>query len=215
MNNQICFSTNYFLLLVVAIIGTIIWLLYTLYVKNIQLFMNGNVGGNGNVDGNGNVGGNVGDMMVNKPKAFDPETIDDLVIGEVPPVRRDYRKIYDPLKKPTRRYVDYPTGIVPLMDQGGFNIPTQGYFPNFHMAGFLVDKNDSNKTLKLFVRRTDREKYEYYATHHKDHTLKLPLSVRGDKELYEGDRITVPSYGNTHFTVNLYDLEAPQYVPYV
>lgn len=207
-NSQICFSTNYFLLLIIAIVGTLVWLLYTLYVKNVQLFGNGGVMGNGTI-GNDGVG-----IAVERPRQFDPETIDDLAIGEVPPVRRDYRKIYDPLKKPTRRYVEYPTGIVPL-GQGGINIPTQGYYPNFHMAGFLVDKDDSNKTLKLFVRRTDRERYEYYATHHKDHTLKLPLSVKGDRELYEGDRIRVPSYGDVHFTVNLYDLEAPQYVPYM
>lgn len=212
-NSQVCFSTNYFLLLVVAIVGTIIWLLYTLYMANIKLFMNG---GNAVGVGNGvNVGNGNGPVVdVKQPKRFDLETIDDLSIGEVPPVRRDYRKIYDPLKKPTRRYVDYPTGITPPLDQGGFNIPTQGYYPNFHMAGFLVDKHDSDKTLKLFVRRIDRYKYEYYATHHKDHTLKLPINVCGDKELFQGDRVHVPSYGKTHFIVNLYDVEAPTYVPY-
>ena len=68
--------------------------------------------------------------------------------------------------------------------------------------------------LKLFGRRTDTYKWEYYVTHHDDPSLKIPISRQGDREIFDGDKIPIPGY-NGRYTVKLYNYEAPRYIPYL
>lgn len=153
-----------------------------------------------------------------------PDDQDDLRVGELPPRRRDYRKLHDPLKEPTRRFVDYPGGYPGLLPVGNINIPTQGYLPSYQQMGYLTvtkegKKSDSegtpdpNKMLKLFGRRIDSYRYEYYVIHHIDESLKIPLPTQGDRELMEGDEIQVPGYPGT-YKIHLYKFEGPRYIPY-
>lgn len=157
-----------------------------------------------------------------------PDDHDDLMVGELPPRNRDYRKLNDPLKQPSRRYVDYPSGYPGLLPIGNINIPTQGYLPSYQQMGYLSvtrgetkkndppeqeEKADPNRMLKLFGRRFDSHRYEYYVIHHLDESLKIPIPNKGDKELMEGDSLQVPGYPGT-YKVHLYNFEGPRYIPY-
>lgn len=204
MNNQVCIPSFYFTLLMIVFIIACIWGVYNL----IQFMQNKSDWANINSSPTSNLS----QPIAIAPTPISPDVVDDLAFGEQPAKRRDYRRIYDPLKEPSRRYVTYPGGYVP---GGNINIPTQGYLPSYQLMGYLSsDQEGPGKMLKLFGRRLDTYKYEYYTTNHKDTTLKIPLEIKGDKELMDGDTVHVPGY-QTDYKVTLYELEAPKYIPYI
>lgn len=212
---QICLPVFYFGLLIVALIALVGSVVFQYSLGWLEKIRPGGrvMGGTSREDSRmrGDMGGagGMGVPMVN------PDVVDDLAVGELPPVRRDYRKFQDPLKEPTRRYVGYPHEVR-FPEFGWRNHPTQGVFPSYQMMGYLKKKGkkkDPERMLKLYGRRTDTYKYEYYVIHHEDPELKIPLERRGDQELYDGDLIKVPGYPG-EYQVSLYDFEAPRYVPY-
>lgn len=183
-SGKICFSTFYFNLLTISTIALIIWIFYNydqLMTRRISKINGQNVN-------------NSSDTIIIKDPTDNISKLDlsdDLMLGELPPTHRDYRKLYDPLKGPTRRYVQYPSYYG---SEGLFNNPTKGYYPNYQLMGYINDKTDERKFMKLFGRRIDNEKYEYYTTHHKDRDLKIPISNKNYKELSDGDSIKIPGY---------------------
>lgn len=206
----------YFTLLIVVFIIACIWGLFNL-IQTIQLKSQSKDSGTTLL---GSLFGQQPDNtptysppnVIYQPPPISKDDADDLALGELPPRRRDYRKIYDPLKEPSRRYISYPNGYIP---GGNINIPTQGYLPSYQNMGYLSSGEDGpNKMLKLYGRRLDTHRYEYYTTHHKDPTLKIPLEIKNDKELMDGDNVHVPGY-QSDYKVTLYDFEAPKYIPYL
>jgi len=223
MNGQVCMPMFYFSLLIVSLIAAIIWGGYQLLINNQGQFYP--------------MASQPSPQIINPyqptpsssssssppsspPPSFSPpppspDQADDLALGERPPRRRDYRKLNDPLKEPSRRYVRYPDGRIPA---GNINIPTQGYLPSYQSMGYLrrsgKGEQDPDRMLRLFGRRTDTHNYQYYTTHHDDPSLKIPLDRKGDRELFEGDKIKVPGYPG-EYQVSLYDFEAPKYIPYL
>jgi hypothetical protein len=149
--------------------------------------------------------------VVTTSPAINPNVADDLMVGELPPARRDYRKMFDPLKGASQRYTPDP---IYNTTPGPFNQNTQGYYSGNQLMGYLTVEGDPDKMLKLFGRRTDRQRYEYYTMHHNDQQIKIPIKNRGDQELIEGDDIKVPGYDDK-FIVNLYQYETPRYLPFV
>lgn len=148
---------------------------------------------------------------LNQPIGPDQDTMDDLAIsGTLPPARRDYRVMADPLKQPSRRWTTTTGGPT----NGMFNVQTQGYYPSYQMMGYLNNPEDPDRMLKLFGQRRDGHRYEYYTIHHDDPEIKIPIKVRGDQELMQGDDVVVPGFGND-YKVNLYDYESPRYLPNV
>ena len=147
------------------------------------------------------------------------DAMDSLATGELPPKRRDYRRLDDPLKEPRRRYTT--GGYGPSYGIGNVNIDTRGYLEPYHMVGYLVpeggngrgDSESEDRMLKLFGRRTDKYEYEYYVIHHLDKELKIPLNISGDRELYAGSTVSVPGFAGK-FKVQLYEVEAPKYIPF-
>lgn len=209
MNNQVCINQTcmplfYFIILIIAFIGTLLWGFYHYMMNKLGMSYNLN---NNNKEEINRV------KIINQLPRLSPDQMDDLAMGELPPRERDYRKINDPLKEPSRRYVTYPGGSIP---GGNVNIPTQGYLPSFQLMGYLrkKGKDEPERMLKLFGRRLDTYKYEYYTTNHDDGTLKIPLNIKGDRELYDKDDIKVPGYSG-EYEVTLYDYEAPKYIPYL
>lgn len=212
-NQQVCLPIISFSLLIISLILSIVWGLY-----QMVRFQN---------ESSNQSSTSPAPIINYQPPPITPDQADDLALGELPPRRRDYRKINDPLKEPSRRYTAYPSGVVP---GGNINIPTQGYLPSYQLMGYLrpisqrgknIDKKteDSDdrpgnpeRMLKLFGRRIDTHRYQYYTTHHDDPTLKIPLELRGDKELFDDDELQVPGYPGK-YQVTLYDLEAPKYLP--
>lgn len=203
MNSQVCMSAFYFSLLIGSLVALLV---YGVYSYNVSMNNSQN-----NKDAYVDVPTTLG-APINYPLTHPPESIvDDLYLGNRPPRRRDYRKFEDPLQEPTRRYVNYPDHV----NYGGnVNIPTQGYRPSYQIMGYLNNKKEGpDRMLKLYGRRVDTYRYEYYAMHHDDPTLKIPLhKTNGDRELFDGDTVKVPGYMGK-FKVHLYDYEAPTYIP--
>lgn len=108
-----------------------------------------------------------------------------------------------PLKSP-----DYPTRRTPQ---------------DFQQVGVLVDPSDSNggtdpTILALFGRKmTTRDRWEYYVASDKFHMWKLPVQVQkrmcdhefGCEEIFNGDQVVVPDYGNRVFTARIYAYSDP------
>jgi len=199
--NEACMPVFYFILLILTFVLVLLWGFYHFIINQTNFFQNMQNMNQNNQE------------IFQQPPPLSPDQAEDLSYGELPPRRRDYRKIVDPLLEPSRRYVTYPGGSIP---NGNINIPTQGYLPSAQLMGYLRKKgeDDPDRMLKLFGRRLDTYKYEYYTTNHDDPTLKIPLNVRGDRELYDRDDIKVPGYPG-EYEVSLYNYETPRYIPYL
>jgi len=108
------------------------------------------------------------------------------------------------------------------------NVHTRGEPPAFQQLGFLLSERndglDEPIMLPLFGRPTyvGSNKYEYYAASDKQHMMRIPISVEnrscskdtGCNELYNNDTVYVESY-KKNFVVNIYDKDAPRYIPYI
>ena len=209
MNNQICINQTcmplfYFILLLSAFIITLLWGSYHFIINKTNNLFNMY---------QSNLNSSINQPNIPPSPPINPAIADRMAYGELPPRERDYRKIYDPLMEPSRRYVTYPGGSIP---PGNVNVPTQGYLPSFQIMGYLKKKDghDPDRMLKLYGRRLDTYKYEYYTTNHEDPTLKIPLNNKGDRELSDKDEIKVPGYEGK-YQVTLYDYDAPTYIPYL
>jgi len=138
---------------------------------------------------------------------------------EIDPIREyDYRKVYDPLESPTRRV---PRHVIPPVHVKQFiDIPTRGYPDNFKQIGLLikqgdVSSGDNEKILRLFGRQEfpGSNKYEYYTSVSSgNEVIKVPIEIKGNKELYDDDIITVDVLGSG-YKVDLHDFDSPKYYP--
>jgi len=79
--------------------------------------------------------------------------------------------------------------------------------------GADYERQDPDRILKIFGRRIDSYKYEYYVIHHFDSSLKIPIQNNRDQELYQGDTVRVPGYPD-QYVVHLYDYDGPKYIPH-
>ena len=152
------------------------------------------------------------------------------IINPILPPERSYQNSYGlPINIPSRG----PTGA---FEQIGFLSQTYngGSGRSIHSSpDSSPDSNpesshdsnpDNNKILPLFGRPIffGSKNWSYYTFSDKYQSVKMPL-VRnhqkcdqnlGCQELYQGDKVHVPPYKGD-FTVSLYDIDAPRYIPYV
>ena len=129
---------------------------------------------------------------------------------------RDRKVIFKVDHPPERRQ---PIHIQqPISLKRRINIPTRGYPDNYTLQGILVRKSDE-KTLQLFGRQKypGSSQWEYFAVGNDKNSFesKLPVEVRGDKELYDKDMIDLPYLDSKKgkFKVKLYKLDSPRYIP--
>lgn len=99
--------------------------------------------------------------------------------------------------------------------------PLRSVPQDYQQVGVLVDSaSDSNEPtiLALFGRKMQtRDRWEYYAASDKFHMWKLPVQVQkrmcdhefGCDEIYNGDQVIVPDYGNRTFTARIYAYAPP------
>jgi hypothetical protein len=131
--------------------------------------------------------------------------------------KRDRDAIFDELKPPEKRDQEYqyPTRYV----KSAINIPSRGLPDTYHALGALVRKEDE-KILQLFGRQKypGSTQWEYYVTGADTYGFpnKMPIKVKGDKEVQDKDHINVEwlNRGKGHFEVNLYPYDVPRYNPY-
>lgn len=130
--------------------------------------------------------------------------------------QRDIDVIQNPVQPPERRnqrHIQHPINL-----RRKINIPTRGYPDNYQVVGLLVGKK-GKQMLNLFGRQKypGSSQWEYYAMGN-DRTsfpVKLPIEVRGDKELYDKDTIKLNYMNNKKFKVKLYDYNTPRYIPHI
>jgi len=131
-------------------------------------------------------------------------------------VDKDHQRVINPLLPPERSHPYRINRIgVPI------NIPTRGYSSYYQQVGAL---HQEGKILPLFGKPTypGSRQWLYYTSADNYASVKLPVlnngkSCQGDygcKELMDQDNVTVTGYNNT-FTVNLYNLDKPRYLPYI
>lgn len=130
---------------------------------------------------------------------------------------RDQQAVFNDFRAPERRDPEhaYPTREVKNM----INLPTRGLPDNFHSVGVLVRKKDE-KVLQLFGRQKypGSNQWEYYVAGADSYGYpnKMPVGVRGDRELDDKQKIELPWLDKSKgdFEVNLYNYDVPRYNPF-
>ena len=133
--------------------------------------------------------------------------------------KRDEGALDDPLKAPNRRL---PRHIYPDAAKDYiFEVPTRGYPDNYHYYGNLIRRED-NKIVKLFGRQIypGSNQYEYYGITSDStggSTVKIPVKVPGDNELYDKDQIDIDFLDSSvgKFILYMNDYDRPRYNPFV
>jgi len=131
--------------------------------------------------------------------------------------QRDNKVIFDIRTAPEKRQPKhaYPYPYV----KAQLNIPTRGLPDNFHSVGVLVRKKDE-KVLQLFGRQKypGSNQWEYYVAGADSYGFpnKMPVVVRGDRELDDKQKIDLPWLDKSKgdFEVNLYNYDIPRYNPF-
>ncbi len=199
MSDKFCFSKNNILIfsciIIIIIISNIDYTNKKIYNKlinnNLQTTLNNNI----QPDLNNNI-----ESTLNK------QTILNI---------RDKKVLDDSFHPPERRLPEhqYPNKYIKTL----INIPTRGYPDNYQLLG-IVSRNNTETIYNLFGRQTfpNSNQYEYYiqATLH-NNTVKIPISIYGDKEIVDNQSITIPGMNpsNDKFIVKLYNYDVPRYIP--
>lgn len=107
------------------------------------------------------------------------------------------------------------------------NIPTRGVHPRYQQIGYLSSDEHGdiqrNNILPLYGRRTynGSSNWNYYTK--TEAGVKIPLSmdgrdcsddIPGCRELYDGDAVNIPALDG-EYSVKLYNVGAPRYIPFV
>ena len=127
---------------------------------------------------------------------------------------RDRSILYDPIVPPERR-IDMDQYPLPIINK--INIPTRGYPDNYQLVG-LLSRSGDEKILQLFGRPTfpGSNQYEYYTTTETNgFANKIPIDIKGKKEIEDGTSINVPIFDKNKgdFQVKLYNYDTPRYNP--
>lgn len=122
----------------------------------------------------------------------------------------DTQRMINPFVPPVKRG---PLSFVGAWQTTPVNIPTRGEYGAFQQVGYLHHTKHNDQAMPLMGRRIHSRKYEYYTFHHANPNIKIPISIKGDDEVYDATTLQVPGYkGN--FTVKIYDLDHPRYIPF-
>jgi hypothetical protein len=159
-----------------------------------------------------------------------------LIVGDIPVqvpsevqylVNKEQERLINPLLPPERTYVLTNGSGLPVY-KNSINTPTRGFTGAFQQVGLLYKKDPSGESnnegniLPLFGRptNTSRDKWYYYTTSDKFHSLKIPIKIKGRicndewgcNELYDDDTVEVGPY-NGQFKVQIYGYDSPKYLP--
>jgi uncharacterized protein YdeI (BOF family) len=123
----------------------------------------------------------------------------------------DMQRMTHPLAPPMRRgpfsYTGHRGPTAPV------GIPTRGEYGSFQQMGFLHNAADPDQAMPLVGRRIHSNQYEYYTFHHNNPQIKIPIKIQSNKEINDGDEVTVSGY-TTDMQAKIYELDVPRYIPY-
>lgn len=211
MTDNVCIPKNYFIILI------FVFSFFT-YIHSLKMLKSNNEEKNNNYEQRlrnleSNETESDNEVSENDYYEMDVKTgsnqVDDIFI------ERDKKVINNILVAPERRLPRH--AYPPKYFKDMINIPTRGYPDNYQQMGILVRKNDE-KLLKLFGRQTypGSSKYEYYVVDsYSNSDNKIPLNVKGDRELNDKEKIDIPWLDSTRgeFDVKIFDYNAPRYNP--
>lgn len=184
---QVCFDSSTFYTVMIVGIGTILYVINNIYQQKQSLIMNDE----------------------DQPQQLPSELERGMFAAQVQRLE-DMQRMTHPLSPPMRRGPFSYSGAsvtVPV------NTPTRGEYGGFQQMGFLHNTADQDQAMPLMGRRIHSNQYEYYTFHHNNPQIKIPIKIKGDREITDGDNVDVHSYG-TPLEAKIYDLDAPRYIPY-
>lgn len=183
--NQVCMPYEYFTLFIVIAVGVIVWALYQVKQQSLQ----------------------IQELLKTKDRSKDANrsTMNQLLrwlvdLKSTPPMIHINQSTEKPWNGPT----------VPPVQR--INVPTRGEYGPFQQVGYAYKPNDVDVLFQLYGRRLYSDKYEYYVLHPYSQ-IKMPVKVRNDRELNNDEHIHIPGFTG-EFKVEMYDIEAPRYIPY-
>ena len=201
MNDTICLPKEHYFVLFIGFILITLFYIYNLNIKNFKLDLN-----NALISESAKI-----KEIINKP-LINHEVEKRMLLD-----LRDRRALNDDLAPPERRD---PEHVYPLKKiKNIINIPSRGLPDNYQLVGVLVRKADE-KILQLFGRQkyAGSNQWEYYVSGMDRYGFpnKMPIKVKGDKELTDKDKITLDWLDKSKgdFEINLYDFDIPRYNPF-
>ena len=203
MSNVICLPTNYLLIIFCIFIGFV--LIYKHYDREKHIVNDPNY--------------NFEDRILNKVvKKINESNINNnnnnIIERRQYLDNRDHSVLVNDFAPPERRVPEYLYPFTYVKNQ--LNIPTRGYPENYQILGVLLREN-TETAYNLFGRQTypGSNLWEYYVENDKYNNVKLPVNIRGDKEIMDGDEVHVPGtdHKNGKFRVKLYKFDVPRYIP--
>ena len=130
-------------------------------------------------------------------------------------LNRDRDILLNDFAPPERRIpaYAYPNRYVKTL----LNIPTRGDPDSYQLLGIVL-RNNTETAYNLFGRQSypGSNQYEYYVqASMNDNLVKIPISIKGDKEIEDDQIIDIPGTNQTmgSFRVKLYKLDVPRYNP--
>lgn len=221
MTENICLPKNYLIIIFIVFIGLTIW-----YI-NISQHLNQNKYDDKLlkkiINSISNIANTNTTNTTNKEEIIKNNIISSLYNKEKELINkkemlsiRDKNILYDDFIAPERR--DYMT-LNTINMKKLINIPTQGYPDNYQLLGVLL-RDNTESAFNLFGRQTypGSNQYEYYVEGNANNNkaYKIPIKIRGDKEIMDKQRIRIPGTDESkgEFTTKLYNYETPRYIPY-
>tara|TARA_B100001093_G_scaffold517136_1_gene597776 strand:+ start:2534 stop:3184 length:651 start_codon:yes stop_codon:yes gene_type:complete len=215
MNENICLPKSYFLIII------LLFVLFTyLHGFNMKNLLNNNV----IVKESESVINNIEKSEVKSDNDY-PKNIkksnnqkDKFINKRILLKERDEDALENSFSPPERRvsFEEYPYGNL----RNRINVPSRGYPDSYHNIG-LLSRNADEKIYNLFGRQKfpGSNQWEYYISGRdtNGNAIKIPLEITRDKELYNGDLVSVPILDNSKgkLEVKLFDYDVPRYNPHV
>lgn len=222
MNENVCLPKNHLLIIFLTLIGLTSWYIHN---ENEKKNKNSNYINCDNDNLLNNLKQIIHDLKVelkNKEKKnkIRENEIKENEIRENKKIsflkNRDKQVIYNDFAPPERRQPkeSYPYNYV----KHQLNVPTRGLPDNYHLIGVLL-RNNTESAFNLFGRQTfpGSNQWEYYVQGNlSDTSVKIPLEIKGDKELLDGENVSIPGSDSSKgdFKLKLYEYDTPRYNPY-
>ncbi len=121
----------------------------------------------------------------------------------------DMQRMHHPMAPPMRRGPFNYTGASPTVP---VSIPTRGEYGSFQQMGYLYNQANNDQAMPLMGRRIHSNQYEYYTFHHNNPNIKIPIKIQGNKEIMDGENVSVDGY--TDLQAKIYQIDSPRYIPY-
>ena len=121
----------------------------------------------------------------------------------------DMQRMHHPMAPPMRRGPFNYTGATQTVP---VSIPTRGESGSFQQMGYLYNQANTDQAMPLMGRRIHSNQYEYYTFHHNNPNIKIPIKIQGNKEIMDGENVSVDGY--TDLQAKIYQIDSPRYIPY-